>query len=46
MPILKGADGVEKMNRSLGNYMGIDEAAIDMYDKVMSIPDQLIVIYF
>lgn len=45
MPILKGVDGVEKMSKSLGNYIGIDEAASDMYGKVMSISDQLIVIY-
>ena len=46
MPILEGIDGVEKMSKSLGNYIGIDEAANDMYGKVMSIPDQLIAKYF
>lgn len=46
MPILEGTDGVEKMSKSLGNYIGINENANDIYGKVMSIPDQLIERYF
>ena len=37
MPILEGTDGVEKMSKSLGNYIGIYEKPNDMYGKVMSI---------
>jgi tyrosyl-tRNA synthetase len=39
MPILEGTDGIEKMSKSLGNYIGIDEPPRTMYGKVMSIPD-------
>ncbi len=46
MPILEGVDGVEKMSKSLGNYIGINEEPDNMYGKVMSIPDTLIVRYF
>ncbi len=46
MPVLEGTDGIDKMSKSLGNYIGIDEDAGNMYGKVMSIPDQLIVKYF
>jgi len=46
MPVLEGTDGVDKMSKSLGNYIGINEEAPNMYGKVMSIPDQLIVKYF
>jgi tyrosyl-tRNA synthetase len=46
MPLLEGIDGSEKMSKSLGNYIGIDDAAEDMYGKVMSIPDRLILKYF
>lgn len=46
MPILEGLDGVEKMSKSLGNYIGIDEPAEVMFKKVMEIPDTLIVRYF
>ncbi len=46
MPVLEGTDGIDKMSKSLGNYIGIDEDASNMYGKVMSIPDQLIVKYF
>lgn len=41
MPLLEGLDGVQKMSKSLGNYIGIDEAPNDMFGKVMSIPDSL-----
>lgn len=46
MPILEGTDGFEKMSKSLGNYIGINEEPNDIYGKVMSIPDNLIVRYF
>src|SRR5690606_11103968 len=46
MPILEGTDGVEKMSKSLGNYIGIDEEPIVMYEKAMSIPHPLIIRYF
>lgn len=46
MPILEGLDGVEKMSKSLGNYIGIFEAAEIMFKKVMEIPDHLIIRYF
>ena len=46
MPLLEGIDGIEKMSKSLGNYIGIDENGNDMYSKAMSIPDELIVKYY
>lgn len=46
MPILEGLDGVEKMSKSLGNYIGIDEAPEVMFKKVMEIPDDLIIRFF
>ena len=46
MPLLEGTDGVEKMSKSLGNYIGINEPAKDIYGKAMSIPDKLMVRYF
>ena len=46
MPLLEGLDGTEKMSKSLGNYIGIEDKPADMYGKVMSIPDDLIVRYF
>lgn len=46
MPILEGLDGIEKMSKSMGNYIGIDESAIVMFKKVMEIPDNLIIKYF
>jgi tyrosyl-tRNA synthetase len=46
MPILEGLDGVQKMSKSLGNYVGINDEPQDMYGKIMSIPDSLIVRYF
>lgn len=46
MPLLEGTDGIEKMSKSLGNYIGIAEAPNDMYGKTMSIPDELIVKYY
>ena len=46
MPILEGLDGVEKMSKSLGNYIGVHEPAEVMFKKVMEIPDNLILRYF
>lgn len=46
MPILEGLDGVEKMSKSLGNYIGIHEAAEVMFKKVMEVPDSLIIRYY
>lgn len=46
MPILEGIDGVEKMSKSLGNYIGIHEDARTMFRKCMEIPDKLIIKYF
>lgn len=46
MPILEGLDGVEKMSKSLGNYIGVNEPAEVMFKKIMEIPDSLIIKYF
>ncbi len=46
MPLLEGLDGKDKMSKSLGNYIGIDEQANVMYEKAMTIPDELIIKYF
>ncbi|MDX1546983.1 MAG: tyrosine--tRNA ligase [Rhodothermales bacterium] len=46
LPILEGTDGVEKMSKSLDNYIGIAEPPQEMYGKVLSIPDRLIYRYF
>ena len=46
MPILEGLDGVQKMSKSLGNYIGINEAPDEMFGKVMSISDDLMWRYF
>lgn len=46
MPILEGLDGVQKMSKSLGNYIGINEVPDDMFGKVMSISDELMWRYF
>jgi len=46
MPILAGTDGTRKMSKSLGNYIGVAEPPGEMYGKVMSIPDSLILSYF
>ena len=46
MPLLEGLDGVQKMSKSLGNYIGIDEEPKEMYGKAMSIPDELMLRYF
>ncbi|HUV30506.1 MAG TPA: tyrosine--tRNA ligase [Acidobacteriota bacterium] len=46
VPILVGTDGEKRMSKSLGNYIGIDEPAREIFGKVMSIPDRLIYEYF
>lgn len=46
LPLLEGLDGVNKMSKSLGNYIGIDEEANQIYGKSMSIPDELMLKYF
>ncbi|PKM79990.1 MAG: tyrosine--tRNA ligase [Firmicutes bacterium HGW-Firmicutes-14] len=46
MPILEGLDGVQKMSKSLGNYIGITESPREMYGKTMSIADELMIRYF
>jgi tyrosyl-tRNA synthetase len=46
MPILEGLDGQEKMSKSLGNYVGINEAAGQIYGKLLSIPDELMIKYY
>jgi tyrosyl-tRNA synthetase len=45
-PLLEGLDGVEKMSKSLGNYVGVTESADEMYGKVMSISDELMWRYY
>jgi tyrosyl-tRNA synthetase len=46
MPLLVGTDGTEKMSKSYGNYIGIDDTPQDIYGKTLSIPDNLIYTYF
>lgn len=46
MPLLEGLDGVQKMSKSLGNYVGVDEAPGAMFNKLVSMPDSLIWRYF
>lgn len=46
MPILEGLDGIQKMSKSLGNYIGIDESPDEMFGKIMSISDSLMWRYF
>ncbi|OQA22781.1 MAG: Tyrosine--tRNA ligase [Actinobacteria bacterium ADurb.Bin346] len=46
MPILVGTDGVEKMSKSLGNYIGVTEKPEEIFGKVMSIPDGVIMDYY
>ena len=46
LPLLEGLDGVNKMSKSLGNYIGITESANDIYGKVLSISDTLMFRYF
>jgi len=46
MPLLEGLDGVQKMSKSLGNYVGVNEAPTEMFGKLMSITDTLMVRYY
>ena len=46
VPILVGTDGVKKMGKTTGNYIGVSEKAEDIYGKTMSIPDEVILTYF
>ena len=46
MPILEGLDGIQKMSKSLGNYIGVTDEAFDMFGKVLSISDDLMWRYF
>ena len=46
MPLLEGLDGVQKMSKSLGNYVGIDEPAGTMFGKIMSVSDTLMIRYY
>ena len=46
MPMLVGTDGAQKMSKSLGNYVALEEPPEDMYGKIMSLPDGLIAPYF
>lgn len=46
MPLLEGTDGVQKMSKSYGNYIGINESPQDMFGKIMSISDDLMFKYF
>ena len=46
MPILEGLDGVQKMSKSLGNYIGVNDLPGEMYRKVLAVPDELLWRYF
>ena len=46
MPILVGTDGVQKMSKSLGNYVALEDPPPEMYGKLMSLPDRLIISYY
>ena len=46
LPLLEGTDGVRKMSKSYGNYIGLTDTPADMFGKVMSIPDELMVKYY
>ena len=46
MPVIEGIDGRSRMSKSTGNYIGIDESPRQMFGKIMSIPDNLIIKYF
>ena len=46
LPLLEGTDGVRKMSKSYGNYVGLTDEPADMFGKVMSIPDEIMVKYF
>jgi len=46
LPLIEGLDGVQKMSKSLNNYVGVDESPREMYGKLMSVPDDLMWKYF
>jgi len=46
LPLLEGTDGIKKMSKSIGNYIGISESPKEIYGKTMSIPDELMYKYF
>ena len=46
MPILPGIDGVQKMSKSLGNYVGVDDPPEDIYGKLMRVPDEALQVYY
>ncbi|KLU61754.1 tyrosine--tRNA ligase [Peptococcaceae bacterium CEB3] len=46
LPLLEGLDGVQKMSKSLGNYIGVYESEREMFGKTMSLPDELMIRYF
>jgi tyrosyl-tRNA synthetase len=46
MPLLEGLDGINKMSKSLGNYIGINEPADEIFGKIMSVSDELMIRYF
>ena len=46
LPLLEGTDGVKKMSKSYGNYVGLTDEPNDMFGKIMSIPDELMVKYY
>ena len=46
MPILPGIDGVQKMSKSLGNYVGVDDPPEEMYGKLMRVPDAAMPVYY
>lgn len=46
LPLLEGTDGVRKMSKSFGNYIGLEDAPNEMFGKIMSVPDNLIEKYF
>mgnify|MGYP000617584490 FL=1 len=46
LPLLEGTDGIQKMSKSYGNYVGVDDEPVDMYGKVMSISDDLMWKYY
>jgi tyrosyl-tRNA synthetase len=46
LPVLEGIDGVQRMSKSLGNYVGVSEKPAEIFGKIMSIPDPLVIRYF
>jgi len=46
MPLLEGLDGIHKMSKSLNNYVGVHDAPLIMFEKIMTLPDSLIMKYF